>query len=148
MQDLVSVSNFLQSRAEALQSLDIKRILTLFAENAEIVDANNEVSSAESYLKKYLPIFKRLRFNNIKITDIVIREDKAFTLEKYDFDAEVFNARTKIKGQVAMSCVLQRLDNKWKIIQYCVSNTFNDQLISILNQLDEKKLRKRKNSKE
>ena len=146
MQDLLSVSTFLQARAEALQSLDMKRILGLFAENAEVVDANNDVSSAESYLKKYLPIFKRLRFNNIKVTDIVIRQDKAFTLEKYDFDAEIFNSRNKIKGQVAMSCVLQRIDNQWKIIQYCVSNTFNDQLISILYQLDEKKLRKRKNS--
>ena len=146
MQDLLSVSTFLQARAEALQSLDMKRILALFAENAEVVDANNEVSSAESYLKKYLPIFKRLRFNNIRVTDIVIRQDKAFTLEKYDFDAEILNSRNKIKGQVAMSCVLQRIDNQWKIIQYCVSNTFNDQLISILNQLDEKKLHKRKNS--
>jgi Domain of unknown function (DUF4440) len=145
MQDLVSVSNFLQIRADALQSLNIERILSLFAPHAEVVSANNEVSSAEIYLKKYMPLFKRLRFNNIKITDIVIREDKAFTLEKYDFDAEVFNSRNKIKGQVAMSCVLQRIDNQWKIIQYCVSNTFNDQLISILNQLDEKKLRKRKN---
>ena len=146
MQDLLSVSTFLQARAEALQSLDMKRILGLFAENAEVVDANNEVSSVESYLKKYLPIFKRLRFNNIRVTDIVIRQDKAFTLEKYDFDAEILNSRNKIKGQVAMSCVLQRIDNQWKIIQYCVSNTFNDQLISILNQLDEKKLHKRKNS--
>ena len=146
MQDLLSVSTFLQARAEALQSLDMKRILALFAENAEVVDANNEVSSVESYLKKYLPIFKRLRFNNIRVTDIVIRQDKAFTLEKYDFDAEILNSRNKIKGQVAMSCVLQRIDNQWKIIQYCVSNTFNDQLISILNQLDEKKLHKRKNS--
>ncbi|MCU0341917.1 MAG: nuclear transport factor 2 family protein [Spirosomaceae bacterium] len=145
MQDLVSVSNFLQSRLDALQSLNIERILGLFAENAEVVDANNQVSSAGNYLRKYLPLFKRLKINNVKVTDIVVREDKAFTLEKYDFDAEIFNSRNKIKGQVAMSCVLQRIDNQWKIIQYCVSNTFNDQLISILNQLDEKKLRKRKN---
>lgn len=145
MQDLVSVSNFLQSRLEALQSLNIERILGLFTDNAEVVDANNHVNSAEGYLRKYLPLFKRLKINNVKVTDIVVREDKAFTLEKYDFDAEIFNSRNKIKGQVAMSCVLQRIDNQWKIIQYCVSNTFNDQLISILNQLDEKKLRKRKN---
>ncbi|MFN4146716.1 MAG: nuclear transport factor 2 family protein [Runella sp.] len=145
MQDLVSVSHFLQARLEALQSLKIERILGLFAENAEVVDANNQVNSAEGYLKKYLPIFRRLRINNVKVTDIVIREDKAFTLEKYDFDAEIFNSRNKIKGQVAMSCVLQRIEGQWKIIQYCVSNTFNDQLINILNQLDEKKLRKRKN---
>jgi ketosteroid isomerase-like protein len=145
MQDLVSVSHFLQSRLDALQSLNIERILGLFAENAEVVDANNQVSSAGDYLRKYLPLFKRLKINNVKVTDIVVREDKAFTLEKYDFDAEIFNSRNKIKGQVAMSCVLQRIDNQWKIIQYCVSNTFNDQLISILNQIDEKKLRKRKN---
>ncbi|TAF28347.1 MAG: nuclear transport factor 2 family protein [Runella slithyformis] len=145
MQEIVNVSNFLQKRTEALQSLDLKRILPLFAPNAEVVDASSNVTSAEDYLQKYLPLFRRLKINNVKVTDIVVRENKAYTLEKYDFDAEVFNARTKIKGQVAMSCVLQRIDNEWKIVQYCVSNTFNEQLLSILNQIDEKKLRKRKN---
>ncbi len=145
MQEIIHITNFLQKRFEALQTLDMKRILPLFAENAEVVDASNNVTSAEVYLKKYLPLFKRLKINNVKITDIVLRENKAYTLEKYDFDAEVFNSRTKIKGQVAMSCVLQQTGGQWKIVQYCVSNTFNDQLISILNQIDEKKLRKRKN---
>jgi ketosteroid isomerase-like protein len=145
MQEMIHITNFLQKRFEALQSLDLTRILPLFTEKAEVVDANNNVTSAEVYLKKYLPLFKRLKINNVKITDIVLRENKAYTLEKYDFDAEVSNSRTKIKGQVAMSCVLQQIDNQWKIVQYCVSNTFNDQLISILNQIDEKKLRKRKN---
>lgn len=145
MQEIIHITNFLQKRFEALQSLDLKRILPLFTEQAEVVDANNNVTSAEVYLKKYLPLFKRLKINNVKITDIVLRENKAYTLEKYDFDAEVSNSRTKIKGQVAMSCVLQQIDNQWKIVQYCVSNTFNDQLTNILNQIDEKKLRKRKN---
>ncbi len=145
MQEIIHITNFLQKRFEALQTLDMKRILPLFAENAEVVDASNNVTSAEVYLRKYLPLFKRLKINNVKITDIVLRENKAYTLEKYDFDAEVFNSRTKIKGQVAMSCVLQQTDGQWKIVQYCVSNTFNDQLINILNQIDEKKLRKRKN---
>jgi ketosteroid isomerase-like protein len=145
MQEIIHITNFLQRRFEALQSLDFKKIMPLFAENAEVVDASNMVTTAEAYLKKYLPLFRRLKINNVKITDIVVRENKAYTLEKYDFDAEVYNSRTKIKGQVAMSCVLQRIDNEWKIVQYCVSNTFNDQLLSILNQIDEKKLRKRKN---
>lgn len=142
MQEILNVTNFLQKRAETLQTLDVAKILALFAPNAEVVDANNNVSSAEVYLKKYLPLFRRLKINNIKISDIVVREDKAYTIEKYDFQSETHN-RSKINGQVAMTCVLQKIDNNWKIIQYCVSNTFNDQLQNILNQIDERKLRQK-----
>ncbi len=144
MQEIITVTNFLQKRIEALQTLDLKRILNLFAEHAEVVDANNQVSSAETYLRKYLPLFKKLKINNVKISDIVVRADKAYTIEKYDFQAETPN-KSKISGQVAMTCVLQKFGGEWKIIQYCVSNTFNDQLTNILNSIDERKHRKKQN---
>ena len=89
-----------------------------FDPGAQVIETGEIKPNIIAYTDDCSKLFDKIIFSNHQIRSVRVQEPYAFTTESYDYEFINKADGKPIKGRGAVSCALQKIDNKWKVIQF------------------------------
>ncbi len=112
------LNNNIDRRMANGAALSTGELYQQFDPGAQVIETGEIKPNIMVYTEDCTKMFDKITFSNHQIRSVRIQEPFAFTTESYDYEFIYKVDGKPIKGRGAVSCVLQKMDNKWKVIQF------------------------------